>query len=103
MQITLKMMEKMDHLLDETEQYLECANRDADNSELRAAYMDLARCHFDGYKKLARCADHACEQKRHQMQDGETYRQMVTWHKDKFEKKAEGIEQRMSKMKSEFI
>lgn len=96
MQVTMKMCEKMDHLLDETEELVTCANR-CDDTELKAIYMDLARCHFDGYEKLARMASMITDRKAKNVggEKGQVMREMVDWHKDKYRKRAEDIRKKM--------
>lgn len=97
MQVTLKMVERMDHLLDETEELLKCANAHSDDSELKRVYMDLARCHYDGYENLARIADTVTERKAKNVggEKGQVMREMVDWHKDKFRKRADEIKKKM--------
>lgn len=88
MQVTLKMLEKLDNLLDETEEYIKCATMHSDDSDLKSAYLDLTRCHYDGYEKLSKCAERSIERKAAGMPEGQTFRQMVEWHKDKFDDRA---------------
>lgn len=95
MQVTLKTIEKLDDLLEEAEEYMECYNKHSDDQELRATYMDLARCHLDGYEKLSKCAERSCERKRQTMGDSEAYRQMCDWHKAKFEERHAKIKMMM--------
>lgn len=96
MQVTLKMCEKMDHLLDEAEELTTCAMR-CDDADLKAVYLDLARCHFDGYEKLARIAGSITERKAQNVggEKGQVMREMVDWHKDKYRKRAEEIKKKM--------
>lgn len=95
MQITLKMVEKLDDLLDEADEYIKCATMHADDSELKAAYLDLARCHYDGYEKLSKCAERAIERKSVGSEHGSAIREMANWHKDKFDKRAMEIKHRL--------
>lgn len=96
MLVTLKMCDKMDHLLDETDELVTCANR-CDDVDLKAIYMDLARCHFDGYEKLARMANTITERKAKNLggEKGQFIREMVDIHKDKYRKRAEDIRKKM--------
>lgn len=95
MHTMLKMIEKLDNLLDETDEYIMCANAHAENPELKSTYLDLARCHFDGFEKLEKCCERAVEQKAQSMPDGQVIRQMVGWHKDKFDERAATIKHKL--------
>lgn len=95
MQITLKMIEKLDNLLDEADEYVSCATMHADDSELKNAYLDLARCHYDGYGKLSKCCERAVERKAKTSQHGPAIQEMAGWHKTKFDKRAAEIKQRL--------
>ena len=95
MQITLKMMQKLDGLLTEADEYITCANAHADNPELKATYLDLARCHYDGYEKLSKCAERAVEQKADHVPHGQAIKEMVAWHKDQYDERAEKVHKRL--------
>lgn len=97
MHATLKMIEKLDDLLDETEEYLKCSNEHMEDIELKNAYMDLARCHFDGFEKLEKCYERVVERKAASKPDGvkETVIEMATWHKNKFNDRAADIKRKM--------
>ena len=97
MHVTLKTIEKLDNLLDEADEYVKCAHAHADDSELKGTYLDLARCHFDGYEKLSKCVERSVDRKAQSMQDGkgEALREMAGWHKDKFDKRAAEIKHRL--------
>lgn len=95
MHVTLKMIEKLDNLLDEANEYITCANAHADDSELKSAYLDLARCHFDGYEKLAKCCERSVERKTQSTPAGDTMRQMYAWHKNKFDERASTIKHKL--------
>lgn len=96
MQVTLKMCEKMDHLLDEANELVTCANR-CDDSELKSVYLELARCHYDGYEKLARIANTITDRKAKNVggETGHAMREVVDWHKDKYRKRAEEIKHKI--------
>ena len=97
MHITLKMMEKLDNLLNEANEYVTCANAHADDSDLKNAYLELARCHYDGYENLSRAADRAMERKTRNMSDekASVVREMVAWHKDKYDERAKKIKEKI--------
>ena len=97
MQVTLKMVEKMNHLLDEAKELTKCATAHSDDSELKSVYLELARCHYEGYEKLARIADKVIERKSNNVsgEKGQAMREMVDWHKDKYRKRAEDIKRKM--------
>lgn len=97
MQITLKMIEKLDNLLDEAEEYVKCATQHAhDDNDLKAAYLDLARCHYDGYEKLSKIAERAVDRKATNMGErGLALKEMAEWHKDKFDERAHKIKTKM--------
>lgn len=99
MHVTLKTIEKLDALLDEAKEYTECATKAADDQGLRAAYMDLARCHLDGYEKLSKEAERSFERKQQQRPDGSDYRDMCNWHKAKFEERHAQIKRMMDEMR----
>lgn len=91
MKVTLKTMEKLDDLLDEAEEYIGCAMKHADDSALKMAYLDLARCHYDGYENLSRIAEQSFERKKQTMPESQIYQEMVGWHKEKFLEKANKV------------
>lgn len=97
MKVTLKMVEKMDHLLDEAEELAKCATAHADDAELKSVYIDLARCHYDGYERLANIATRVVDRKSQQVggEKGEVMREMVDWHKDKYRKRAEDVKKKI--------
>lgn len=97
MHVTLKTMEKLDNLLDETEEYIKCANAHADDAELKAAYLDLARCHYNGYENLSRVAEQTMDRKTRNMPDDKAsvVREMSGWYKDKFTERAAKIKAKM--------
>lgn len=97
MHVTLTMIEKMDNLLDEADEYIKCAHSSADDNDLKSAYLDLARCHFEGYEKLSKCIERAVERKAQTMPNGEAIKEMAGWHKDKFDKRAHEIKARIDK------
>lgn len=101
MQVTLKMIEKMDNLLDETDEYIKCANQHADDSDLKSAYISLAKCHYDGYEKLMHCCERAVERKSQGMpgEKGEAIREMAGWHKDKFDKRAAELKHKLEQVR----
>ncbi len=101
MQVTLKLMERLDDLLDETEEYIGCAMKHADDHGLKSAYLDLARCHFDGYERLSKEAMQQEDRKKHNMQgsDSEAYRQMCDWHREKFAKRASKIKMELEQVR----
>lgn len=99
MQITLKLVEKMDELLDETDELIKCATMHSDNSDLKSAYIDLARCHYDGYEKLAKVAERCVEQKSANLPEGTTIRQMMEWHKDKFDERASKLKHKLDQVR----
>lgn len=95
MHITLKMVEKMDRLLEETEDYIKCANMHSDDQQLKKIYLDLARCHFDGFENLEQYCVKAAEQKAAQNPDHKILQEMVGWHKDRFDEKAATIKHKL--------
>lgn len=100
MQTTLKMIEKLDNLLDETEEYIKCAKMHSDDNELKSTYVDLARCHYEGYEKLSKCAERIAERKVQNMPDGgRVLREMVDWHKDKFDDRARHIKEKFDQIR----
>lgn len=101
MHATLKMTEKLDDLLNETEEYIKCANEHIDDHELKSAYMDLARCHFDGFEKLEKCYERIVERKAATKPDGvkETVLEMAAWHKGKFDDRAAHIKRKMEQVR----
>ena len=101
MQVTLKMVEKMDHLLDEAEELTKCATAHSDDSELKSVYLELARCHYDGYEKLARIAETVVDRKAKNVsgEKGQAMREMVDWHKDKYRKRAMEIKKKMEEVR----
>lgn len=99
MHITLKMIEKLDDLLDETEEYIKCATTQSDDSDLKSAYIDLAKCHFEGYEKLSKCCERAVEKKAEHMPEGHAIKEMVEWHKDKFTDRAMKIKARLDQIR----
>lgn len=94
MEHTLNCMEKMDKLLEEAEEYIKCAG-ETEDSDLRSAYKDLARCHYDGYENLRRCAEHMVDKKAHSHPEGQTIKKMADWHMDKYQDKASKIKHKM--------
>lgn len=101
MQVTLKMVEKMDHLLDEAEELTKCATAHSDDTELKRVYMDLARCHYDGYERLASIAETVVDRKAKNVggEKGQVMREMVDWHKDKYRKRADQIKKKMDEVR----
>lgn len=99
MHVTLKTLEKMDALLDEAHEYIDCARKVSDDPGLKSAYVDLARCHYDGYENLSREAERMMERKRATMSDGEIYKEMCEWHKDKFDERATKIKQMLEQVR----
>lgn len=99
MHITLKMIEKLDNLLDETDEYIKCATTHSDDSDLKSAYIDLARCHYEGYEKLIKCCERAVDKKSEHMQEGHFIKQMADWHIDKFNKRAVEIKIRLDQLR----
>lgn len=95
MHVTLKTIEKLDNLLDEAEEYVKCATAHSDDSELKNTYMDLARCHYDGYEKLAKCVERSVERKAAGHPEGQAIKEMAGWHMDKFADRASKIKMRM--------
>lgn len=95
MQIALKMVEKLDNLLDEADEYIKCATMHSDDNELKSAYLDLARCHFDGYEKLSKCCERMAERKAAGSEHGHAIKEMVEWHRDKFTKRAMEIKHKL--------
>lgn len=95
MQIALKMVEKLDDLLDEADEYIKCAMMHSDDSELKSAYLDLARCHYEGYEKLSKCCERMTERKSQNSDHGHAIKEMVEWHKDKFAKRAMEIKHKL--------
>lgn len=97
MHITLKMVEKMDNLLSESDELITCANTHTDDTELKSIYMDLARCHFENYEKLSKYCERMVERKAQGMPDGQgqALKQMAEWHKDKFDERAAKIKMRL--------
>lgn len=95
MQICLKMMEKLDDLLNEADEYVQCATQHSDDNELKSAYLDLARCHYDGYEKLSKCAERMADRKAQGHQDGHAIREMVGWHKNRYEERASKIKHKL--------
>ena len=95
MQITLKMIDKLDNLLDEADEYVKCATMHADDSELKSAYLDLARCHYEGYEKLSKCCERMVERKAQGTEHGHSIQEMASWHKDKFDKRAMEIKHKL--------
>lgn len=100
MQASLKMVEKMDDLLDEAEEYVKCANVHSEDPELKSAYLDLARCHYNGYENLAKCCERVTERKMQGSEHGHAIKEMVEWHKDKFTKRAMEIKHKLDKASS---
>lgn len=101
MQITLKMVEKMDKLLEEADELITCANAHSDDTELKSIYLDLARCHYDGYEKLSKCCERVVERKAQGMPDGQGHalKEMAEWHKDKFDDRAAKIKMRLQQVR----
>lgn len=99
MQITLKMMEKLDNLLNEADELITCATAHSDDPELKAIYLDLARCHYDGYEKLSKAAERSVERKADHMEHGHVLKEMAAWHKDKYDERAAKIKLRLDHMR----
>lgn len=99
MQITLKMVEKLDNLLDEADEYIKCATMHADDSDLKDAYISLAKCHYDGYEKLSKCCERTVERKAQGSEHGHAIQEMAMWHKDKFDKRAMEIKHKLDNMR----
>lgn len=95
MQIALKMVEKLDNLLDEADEYIKCATMHSDDTELKSAYLDLARCHYEGYEKLSKCCERMAERKAQSSEHGHSIKEMVEWHRDKFTKRAMEIKHKL--------
>lgn len=87
----------MEDLLDETEEYIKCAH-EADDPDLKSAYHDLARCHFDGFEKLSNCCERAVERKAQHMPDGQrqVVHEMTNWHKEKYDDRAIRIKEKLN-------
>lgn len=99
MHVTLKVVEKMDELLDEAEELTKCATAHTDDSDLKSIYMDLARCHLDGYERLSATARRSIDRKAaSQGEKGQVVKEMATWHMDKFDKRAKDIKEKMQKV-----
>ena len=100
MHVTLKTMEKLDKLLTEADELVTCAST-CDDQELKSIYMDLARCHYDGYEKLSKATERAVDRKANQYpgEKGQTIKEMATWHKDKYDERAAKIKMRMDAMR----
>lgn len=99
MHITLKMVEKLDNLLDEADEYIKCATMHADDTELKSTYLDLARCHYDGYEKLSKCCERMVDRKAQGTEHGQAIKEMAGWHKDKFDKRAAEIKHRLEQVR----
>lgn len=97
MEHTLTCMEKMDKLLDETEDYIKCYSN-TDDVDLKNAYEKLARCHWDGYENMRRAAEAMVDRKSHSMPDGSVIKKMADWHLDKYDERAHKIKQKMDKL-----
>lgn len=94
----LKLAEKMDKLLDETEEYIECATMMADHPKLKDAYIKLAKCHYEGYENLSECAEKVAEEKIGTHPYGDAMHEMIEWHKNKNDKRAHYLKEEMSKI-----
>ena len=101
MHTTLKMVEKLDDLLEETDEYIKCAHECTDNPELKSAYMDLARCHYDGFEKLSKCVERTVERKSQMLGEdkGQLMKEMAAWHMNKFTERAAHLKSRMDQMR----
>lgn len=100
MHVTLKTMEKLDDLLDEADEYVTCATAHADDHDLKSAYLDLARCHYDGYEKLAKIAERSVERKASAGgEKAQVVREMAQWHLDKFADRASKIKMRLDQVR----
>lgn len=101
MQSTLKMLEKLDNLLSEADEYVSCANIYSADPDLKAAYIDLARCHYDGYEKLSKCSTRITERKYANMTSEQKHmmQELVDWHKDKFDDRAAKIKMRLEQFR----
>lgn len=98
MHVTLKVVEKMDNLLDEADELIKCANAHTDDNDLKSIYIDLARCHLDGYERLSNAAQRSIERKAAaQGEKGQAIKEMAHWHMDKFEKRAKEIKEKLNK------
>lgn len=95
MHLTLKTIEKLEALLEEADEYVDCANKAGEDQALRSAYMDLARCHFEGYEKLSQAAERTFDRKRQTMPEAEVYKEMCDWHKAKFAERAAKVKMKM--------
>lgn len=100
MHTTLKTMEKLDKLLTEADELITCASI-CDDPELKSIYMDLARCHYDGYEKLSKAGERMVERKTQQMPDekAQVIREMAAWHKEKYDERAAKIKHRLDSMR----
>lgn len=94
MQTTLKMVEKMDNLLNEADDYIKCATMHADDQRLKKIYLDLARCHFSGFQDIEAYCLQAAEKKASEKPES-GIREMVGWHKDKFDERAATIKHKL--------
>lgn len=96
MEVTLKAVEKLDTLLDEAEEYIECATVHAGDHELKSVYIDLARCHLEGFEKLNNCIKRSVDKKMHEgHQDGHTAAKMFHWYHEKFEKRYKELKEKI--------
>lgn len=98
MEHTLTCMEKMDKLLDETDEYIKCYSQ-TDDVDLKNAYDKLARCHYDGYENLRLAADRMVDKKAHSMPEGQTIKKMADWHLEKYDERAHKIKQKMDNLR----
>lgn len=100
MHCTLKIIEKLDDLLDEAEEYVSCSTQHGDDQDLKSAYIDLARCHYDGYEKLRKCAERCVERKSTSGHPhAEAMREMAAWHFDKFDERAAKVKHKMDQVR----
>lgn len=96
MERTLMMVEKMDDLLDETEEYIDCASKTVDCPELKETFLKLAKCHYDGYENMMRTAERIVEDKIKTHPHGGTINEMMHWHQKKFDDRAHKLKEKMS-------
>lgn len=98
MEITLNAVEKLDCLLDEAKEYITCATAHADDHELKSVYLDLARCHLEGFEKLNNCIKRSVDRKMHEgHQDGTVAAKMFHWYHEKFEKRYKELKEELER------
>lgn len=96
---TLMMVEKMDDLLDETEEYINCAIETTDCPDLKETFVKLAKCHYDGYENMMHTAERIVEDKVKTHPHGETVNEMMAWHKKKFHDRAHKLKIRLAEIR----